>query len=238
MTLKIRHIVGIAIALVLMVFGSGWWLGLQRGDNRSEPIRNALNEQIRSDSVVIKNQTVYISTVEQELMSLKEAKREGDIEKEELRKLNIKRVSEITRLKFQIDTLLNVSHDGEVLGLFTVETNEEVPYNVIKLPFSFNKTDKWLQLDGTFSSEGKLDIDLKMNIDVDVWVDLQRRKNPPLVTVTSENSYVNVLSIKSIRTDMPKPKKYGIGINFGYGISKNGLTPYMGLGVSYNLFTF
>lgn len=36
-----------------------------------------------------------------------------------------------------------------------------------------------------------------------------------------------------------KPKRWGVGLNVGYGITpKNGMQPYVGIGVSYNLFTF
>ena len=52
-------------------------------------------------------------------------------------------------------------------------------------------------------------------------------KNPYTVT-KSQRSYIN----------LPKQKKWGLGINAGYGISKNGLSPYIGLGVNYNLINF
>ena len=35
-----------------------------------------------------------------------------------------------------------------------------------------------------------------------------------------------------------KPKKWGIGFQAGYGADKNGLTPYLGIGITYNLFSF
>lgn len=36
-----------------------------------------------------------------------------------------------------------------------------------------------------------------------------------------------------------KPKRWGVGLNVGYGFTpKNGMQPYVGIGVSYNLFTF
>lgn len=35
-----------------------------------------------------------------------------------------------------------------------------------------------------------------------------------------------------------KFKRWGIGIHAGYGIGKDGLSPYIGIGVSYNLFGF
>lgn len=36
-----------------------------------------------------------------------------------------------------------------------------------------------------------------------------------------------------------KPKRWGVGLNVGYGITpKNGMQPYIGIGVNYNLFSF
>lgn len=35
-----------------------------------------------------------------------------------------------------------------------------------------------------------------------------------------------------------KQKKWGIGIQAGYGVGRNGLQPYVGVGVSYNLIRF
>lgn len=35
-----------------------------------------------------------------------------------------------------------------------------------------------------------------------------------------------------------KPKKFGIGVNAGYGFSKNGTTPYVGIGVQYNILSW
>lgn len=36
-----------------------------------------------------------------------------------------------------------------------------------------------------------------------------------------------------------KPKRWGVGLNVGYGITpKNGMQPYIGVGVNYNLFSF
>ena len=52
-------------------------------------------------------------------------------------------------------------------------------------------------------------------------------KNPYTVT-KSQRSYIN----------LPKQKKWGLGINAGYGVSKSGLSPYIGLGVNYNLINF
>lgn len=36
----------------------------------------------------------------------------------------------------------------------------------------------------------------------------------------------------------PPPKRWGIGIQVGAGAGKEGLTPYVGIGISYNVLTF
>ena len=36
----------------------------------------------------------------------------------------------------------------------------------------------------------------------------------------------------------PRPKRWGIGIQAGYGASKDGLTPYLGFGISYAIVRF
>lgn len=35
-----------------------------------------------------------------------------------------------------------------------------------------------------------------------------------------------------------KPSRWGIGVQVGYGMSREGVSPYIGVGVSYNLITF
>lgn len=35
-----------------------------------------------------------------------------------------------------------------------------------------------------------------------------------------------------------KPKRWIVGLNAGYGITKDGIQPYIGVGISYNLFSF
>lgn len=48
------------------------------------------------------------------------------------------------------------------------------------------------------------------------------------ISVFTETRYITkVLS--------EKPKRWGIGIGGGYGIGRDGLTPYLGVGISYNL---
>ena len=57
--------------------------------------------------------------------------------------------------------------------------------------------------------------------------------NPQVDSVTHFNSSAVVT-----RTVTGRPKRWGIGVSAGYGMSKDGLSPYIGLGVSYNIIRF
>ena len=57
--------------------------------------------------------------------------------------------------------------------------------------------------------------------------------NPQVDSVTHFNSGAVVT-----RTVTGRPKRWGIGVSVGYGMSKDGLSPYIGLGISYNIIRF
>lgn len=57
--------------------------------------------------------------------------------------------------------------------------------------------------------------------------------NPQVDSVTHFNSGAVVT-----RTVTERPKRWGIGVSAGYGMSKDGLSPYIGLGISYNIIRF
>ena len=56
----------------------------------------------------------------------------------------------------------------------------------------------------------------------------------PYAELTNKNPYTatNALRVADFRS-IP-PKKLGLGVNVGYGITAKGLTPYIGIGVNYN----
>jgi hypothetical protein len=230
------------IALILtatVVYLGGYYNGHKKADRASEASIHALDSIISHQVVTIDDQVTYIAKKEQEVLTQREAIKRGEIEREELRKLNLKQANELTRLNLRIDTLLeDVSHNGQVVTVHdTVIINKE--QNCILLPFSFVKNDQWLTLNGTFDSKGKLGVSLKMNIDVDLWTGRLKGSKELTSILTTTNPYISVIGIKSQKYDLPKQKKMGIGFIGGYGISKNaGLTPFVGFGISYNLIRF
>lgn len=52
---------------------------------------------------------------------------------------------------------------------------------------------------------------------------------------------LNTLLVENLKTPtikQNKPKRIGLGLQLGIGATKEGFSPYVGLGISYNLFSF
>lgn len=81
---------------------------------------------------------------------------------------------------------------------------------------------------------------------VDVEIPIERKTYEDSIYFAVVSGYrVNLDSIKVYQRNTiveryikSKPKQFGIGIVGGYGLSKDGWTPFVGIGVSYNLFSF
>jgi hypothetical protein len=216
--LKTKYVIIAIIGVFLALFIIGYIIGQRRGESASNSVISALNSEIRHYIVRIGDDSVYIAQKEQEIKTVKQAKKDGDIRNEELRKLNLKQVNEISRLKLRIDTLLSdISHTGQIIHTDTVYI-DSISHNAILLPFSFNKTDQWLNLQGKFNNQGKLDISLKMDVPVDLWTGIEKKSKKPICVITTKSPYVNTLSIKSQKFDLPKINKWSIGFSVGYGI--------------------
>ena len=57
---------------------------------------------------------------------------------------------------------------------------------------------------------------------------------PALDSISVFRKTVTVYQTKTVYSE---PSRWGIGIQAGYGASKDGLTPYIGIGVQYNLWS-
>jgi opacity protein-like surface antigen len=218
MTFKTKYLL-IAIPIVLcLVFFAGYIRGHGKAESASKARLDSLNNIISSYVVMLDDTKTYVTKIEQELKTEKEARQDGDISRKELRALNIKHLSEISRLKARIDTLLiDISHNGQVI----------------------NKTDQWLTLNGRFDSKGKLDVTLKMNLSLDVYTGIDKTTKKYTTLVTTDSPYIGIIGIKSQKYDLPKVKRYGIALQVGYGLTTQlKPTPYIGIGIGYNFIQF
>jgi hypothetical protein len=240
MTVKIKFVILGTLVLVLAIFFYGWHLGSSKAKKASMVAQTALNHEITTLTVRLNDTEYSLTKAEQEVGNLKKAIKEGLIEKVTLRKLNLKQANEISKLKFQIDTLLkDVDHDGTVVIVHDTITKD--PRNALLLPFTFGKVDDWLDFKGNFDEKGKLDMTLKMKVAVDVITGIDKTTKRNTINILSDNIYLTAIDVKSWKTDVVKSKRYGVGLVMGYGLIMDNnprFSPFLGAGISYNLFRF
>ena len=237
-TIKNRYLI---IAILIALVGTlaiGWQIGKVRAERASQHNIDALNGLIKEYAIDINGLKKQVSERQQLILSQKQAIDIHLIEKSELKKLYFKSVNEVTSLKAQIAILKDsISHTGVIT---IVEPCDSVGYSfpVIKLPFTFKEKNDDYTLSGGFSETGIMNIDLNVPLVLDIWTGIQKGSKDYKVVVTTPNKVVKITELRSVKLYLPKPKKIGIGIQTGYGIGKNGLSPYIGLGLSYNIIQF
>ena len=68
-------------------------------------------------------------------------------------------------------------------------------------------------------------------------ITLSKEKDGTYINVINHNPFSVTKEIRSVYK-LPKPKKFGVGISAGYGVTAQGLSPYIGVGINYNLINF
>jgi len=240
-TIKNKYIVFFSAILLIGVFLLGGYFGRRKGDRVNTTLISALRDTILTQKVKIHGLEMTSYQISQVVMSQKQALQTGFIERDELRKLHIKTLNELTRMKLQVGVLLDsIKHTGKIIHL-PPDTVFVSPRNCLLLPFEFMENNKYLSLTGSFDNDGNMSFDLNVPINLDVYTFVERRTHKAVTTVTVDNHYVKINEISSVKLDLPKVKKFGIGLHAGYGINikdEVSAQPYIGVGVSYNFISF
>lgn len=64
------------------------------------------------------------------------------------------------------------------------------------------------------------------------------RKQKAYVQIADKNPYAEIKSINSYQVELPKERKWGIGVFAGYGLTSYGFTPMIGTGITYTIIKF
>ena len=119
----------------------------------------------------------------------------------------------------------------------------EIPFDLIdRKPGSFFKTNgitkfKWDYLTNSpyQTTTELLDSKISLNVETSFSVKnnlLTLEVSSPYQSIEISNVAGNVIDLNKIHK--PKPARWGIGLVGGYGITNKGVTPYLGLGITYS----
>lgn len=194
----------------------------------------ALTDSIKIDSAKIAGLNVAVFEKHQLLLSQKEATKAALIERDAARKLGFSYLNEITKLRAQIDIVRDsVANSGTVIYVDSVKQKP-----AILLPFTFSDIDKYHSLIGGFTLSGSMNYSLSLPVSLSIYTGVDRKGNTK-VSITTDNPYVKINELMSVKTDFKKPKRFGIVAYGGYGIGLDGkFRPSIGLGFGYLLWGF
>lgn len=226
----------VIICLVLGVFAIlyfGWRSYSSKLRSVAESNIVALNDTVKHYQIEIDKQKLEVFEKNALILSQKDAIQAGLLDRDALRKINIEQASELTKIRALVSIVRDsVSHTGIVIK----DTAWINPKYSILIPFSFSDSTKFINLKGYFNQSGKLSYSLKVPVNLDVYTGY---KDKVLKTsIVTDNPYIFIQDITTVKMDFPKSKKFGIGIFTGYGISSGGLSPVIGIGISYDFFHF
>lgn len=238
MQVKTKYVI---IALVIALAGV-YLLGRYAGHRRTETTLSSVIQGLQDEIVSYKYQLgALIKTAtekDQMILSQKQAIETALIEKEELKKLNLKRANEVTYLKVMLNILEDsLSHSGTVVIVEDCDS-ADYSYPAIRLPFHFWENDSNYNLYGGITTDGVMDVNLNVPVEIDLWTGIDKDTKEYKAVVTSNNPVVQITGIRSAKFDIPTRKKFGIGLSAGYGIGNNGLTPFIGVSANFNLIEF
>lgn len=150
---------------------------------------------------------------------------------------NVVLVSDLNKKTTELIELSDIEPEIIFLDSLVYDTVFIKKTEVVRLPIY--KTDTVKQTDTLTLFE----ID---SVDVAIPIELKQFNDTLLNTAISfdlkgfqckvDNLYVENLKTPTIKEN--KPKRIGLGLQLGIGATKEGFSPYIGLGISYNLFSF
>lgn len=199
--------------------------------------KNKLNEEIKSKKLLV-----------MDISKLKEINSDLVYEINKLSNKDKKNLIEINKLKFNIDMLKDSILKLQSGKVIIINDSTKV------YPFEFPKNKfRELKWDVTVIDRQYLPNIVTSSLLVDKFYSdliinhIKDGENIKL-SVSSSNPYLTITDIKGsiINTkaynQYQKPKPFGLGVHIGYGLSTNNgivyLSPYIGVGLSYNFIRF
>jgi len=232
------YIIGI-VAFLALLAGS-YFVGRHYANKSNKAVLSnyiALQDTVRNYQTKIDGLSVEVFETKRVILSQKDAIKVGLVEKEALKKLNIKTLADLTTLKMQISIVRDsVKHNGQVVYIDSSKHNP-----AILLPFTFSDKNKYFALAGGYDLTGKMDYNFSVApISLAVYGGIDK-KGVAKLSVVTDNPYIKISEISSTKIATEKQGNWGIGASLGYGAylgTPVKFAPFVGVSVNYNFIRF
>lgn len=113
-----------------------------------------------------------------------------------------------------------------------VDTSEVDTSQTVNKPVSFTFSDEWIDLSGNIKNDS-----LRFNLKVrnEFSLALINEKKSSYIELREMNPYTDVDYLRTYQVLQKPPSRFGISVQAGYGVTKEVLSPYLGVGVSYTI---
>ena len=156
----------------------------------------------------------------------------------DLKILNDSLYFQLKNLKPKSDIVSGIHTEGTIIYVPGKE-NYIIKHDTITKGFikDFDFSNKWRTLTGNISyKEDTLNLNFNKDIvNFDYTIGIDKKNN---VYISSSNPYVKYDKLNGFKIPNKKQKHWNIGPTFGYGLSKDGLSPYIGLSIGYGIIQF
>jgi len=220
-----KYIVFIVLIAICGIFYAGGVSARKKADRLTHALAVARIDNllvIDSYEVEIGGLKRQVYEKEQLILTKNEAIKTGYLEKERYRKLYLNSISHVADLTIEISILKDsLSHTGVIVSVPDPVTHAERP--AILLPFTFQKYDRWIKLDGTFDTKGNMYYSLLIpDIDIDLTTGNKKRSRDPVISAMTTYPYITSINISSVQVIKPdrfyNKTWFKLGVGFAGGV--------------------
>lgn len=202
MQIKIKFFYVILAVLALMAgfYGLGYIKAHRQGENALESLNSLYADSIKYYQVSLKGLERTVAEQSQALLTKQQAIDMGLIDKDKYRKLYLKTIDQVTELKATVDLLLDsLNTDADVIYVPVGDSMPDKP--CAELPFNFWEKNEYVDLFGTVNTSANVDLRLTLPVDLDITVGIKKKADKPSVLILTDNPYVKIDNIRSIKIE-------------------------------------
>lgn len=230
---SIIALIGVLIAFLFSIESCSTWKERYKACNNN--ITNNFDSSFYKQK--IDNLKRKVVTQEQNIHSKQSKIKELEEKKSQLKDLK-KTVKVVTETKYKKDTIKTTD---------TVYNCTDNDISLLRIPYSFGVNKKFYSYGFTIDSSGNVIQDsLSFKTDLNIywgredhgWFKNIYKTNKPVVRIISSNPELDYKKVSNRTFKDFRESNISFSLQAGYGFTIEGLSPYVGLGVDYNIANF